>query len=120
MGQVPFNPPNVSGWEGGTAWLSTSVDPGALRRRVGRAAQDRVEEGSIPRDARRRRPAIDRAVAATGRPRVGAASPRARCAATPRSAVAGRTEKWEVDHYYPERQRVLRHLLLAGPEAQVC
>ena len=37
-----------------------------------------------------------------------------------RSAVAGRTERWEVDHYYPERQRVLRHLLLAGPEAQVC
>ena len=32
-----------------------------------------------------------------------------------RSAVAGRTEKWEVNHYYPERQRVLRHLLLAGP-----
>jgi hypothetical protein len=35
-------------------------------------------------------------------------------------SVAGRTEKWEVTHYYPEHQRVLRHLLLAGPDAQVC
>ena len=35
------------------------------------------------------------------------------------SSVKGRTDAWEVKHYYPERQRVLRHLLLAGPEAQV-
>jgi len=25
MGQVPFHPPNVSGWDSGTAWLSTSA-----------------------------------------------------------------------------------------------
>jgi hypothetical protein len=35
-------------------------------------------------------------------------------------SVAGRTDPWEVKHYFPERQRVLRHLLLAGPDAQVC
>ena len=25
MGQVPFNPPSVKGWDGGTAWISTST-----------------------------------------------------------------------------------------------
>ncbi len=25
MGQVPFNPPNVKGWDGGKAWISTST-----------------------------------------------------------------------------------------------
>ena len=25
MGQVPFNPPNVKGWDGGRAWISTST-----------------------------------------------------------------------------------------------
>ena len=37
-----------------------------------------------------------------------------------RRSVAGRDEKWEIKHYFPERERVLRHVLLAGPDAQVC
>jgi hypothetical protein len=37
-----------------------------------------------------------------------------------RRSVAGRDEKWEIKHYYPERERVLRQVLLAGPDAQVC
>lgn len=35
-------------------------------------------------------------------------------------SVAGRTDDWEIKHFFPERQRVLRHLILAGPDAQVC
>ena len=37
-----------------------------------------------------------------------------------RRSVAGKDEKWEVKHYWPERERVLRQVLLAGPDAQVC
>jgi uncharacterized protein (DUF1800 family) len=117
MGQVPFSPPNVAGWEGGVAWLSTS----AIRARFDAASavlEGRVAEGSIPR-GETPAAAIGRAVAATGRPRVGPVTARA-LRRYARGAVAGRTERWEVAHYYPERQRVLRHLLLAGPEAQVC
>ena len=36
------------------------------------------------------------------------------------ASVAGKDKPWQVRHYWPERQRVLRHLLLAGPDAQVC
>ena len=117
MGQVPFNPPNVSGWEGGTAWLST----GSIQARFEAASailEHKIGEGSIPR-SETAAAAIDKAISATGRPRVGPDTGRA-LRRYARSAVAGRTEGWEVEHYYPERQRVLRHLLLAGPEAQVC
>ena len=117
MGQVPFHPPNVSGWESGTAWLSTS----SIRARFDAATfvlRKTIEDGSIAATQTPAR-AIASAIAATGRPRVG---PRTRKALQRYAvkSVAGRTEKWEVKHYYPERQRVLRHLLLAGPDAQVC
>ena len=117
MGQVPFHPPNMSGWEGGTAWLSTS----SIRARFGAASavlRETIEDGSIGAGETPAR-AISRAIAATGRPRVGPRTARAMRRYAVRS-VAGRTDKWEVEHYYPERQRVLRHLLLAGPDAQVC
>jgi uncharacterized protein (DUF1800 family) len=117
MGQQPFHPPNVSGWEGGASWLSTS----SIRARFDAASaviRDTIEDGSI---SERQTPAqaLRSALAATGHPRVGPRTRRALQGYAVRS-VAGRTDEWEVEHYYPERQRVLRHLLLAGPDAQVC
>lgn len=117
MGQVPFHPPNVSGWEGGAAWLSTS----SIRARFAAATtvlRETIEDGSIAADQTPAE-ALRSALAATGRPRVGPRTARALHAYAVRS-VAGRTDDWEVEHYLPERQRVLRHLLLAGPDAQVC
>ncbi len=117
MGQVPFHPPDVSGWEGGTAWLSTS----SIRARFDAASavlRDTIEDGSIPATQSPAQ-AVRSALAATGSPRMGASTRRALQAYAVRS-VAGRTDDWEVEHYFPERQRVLRHLLLAGPDAQVC
>ena len=77
-----------------------------------------IKDGSI---SSRQTPqqALASAFAATGRPRVGPRTSNAlrRFAVT---SVKGRTDDWEVEHYFPERQRVLRHLLLAGPDAQVC
>jgi uncharacterized protein (DUF1800 family) len=117
MGQVPFHPPNVSGWDSGTAWLSTS----SIRARFDAASavlSKTIKDGSI---SSRQTPqqAVASALAATGRPRVGPRTANAlrRYAVT---SVKGRTDDWEVEHYFPERQRVLRHLLLAGPDAQVC
>jgi uncharacterized protein (DUF1800 family) len=117
MGQVPFHPPNVSGWEGGTAWLSTS----SIRARFDAATAvlyETIKDGSV---SGRETPqqAIAKAVAATGGPRVGRRTARAMRRYAVRS-VAGRTDPREVKPYFPERQRVLRHQLLAGPDAQVC
>ena len=117
MGQMPFHPPNVSGWPSGQAWLST----GSLRTRFHAATAalgEAVADGSIAHTESAER-ALARARAATNDPWL---SPRGRAALRryAKHSVAGRTEPWEVKHFFPERQRVLRHLLLAGPDAQVC
>ena len=117
MGQEPFYPPNVSGWEGDEAWLTT----GTVRGRYVAASValgDEIKEGSIPRTQTPAQ-ALRSALEATGRPWC---SPRTMTVLRgySRRSVAGKDEGWQVKHYWPERQRVLRHLLLAGPDAQVC
>jgi len=117
MGQVPFHPPNVSGWEGGTAWLSTS----SIRARFDAATAvlyEKIKDGSISAKETPEK-AIAKAIEATGNPPFGPRTANALHRYAVQS-VKGRTDDWEVKHYFPERQRVLRHLLLAGPDAQVC
>jgi len=117
MGQQPFYPPSVAGWDQDEAWLT----PATVRARfhaVSRVLRDAVPEGGIPA-TETPRAAVARALRACGHPPLSPAMRRV-LERHARRAVAGRTERWEVRHYFPERQRVLRHLLLAGPEAQVC
>ena len=117
MGQVPFHPPNVSGWQSGPAWLSTS----SIRARfdaANAAIADTIKDGSIP-GTETPAQAVASALAATGRPRIGPRTANAMHRYSVQS-VAGRTDDNEIKHYFPERQRVLRHILLAGPDAQVC
>lgn len=117
MGQRPFYPPNVNGWDQDTAWMSTA----SVRARYSAASriikEMNIEDGSLSANQTPAK-ALEAALAATGDPWI---SPQTRAALMryARTSVAGRTEKWEVKHYFPERQRVLRHLLLAGPDAQV-
>ncbi|MFN8124413.1 MAG: DUF1800 domain-containing protein [Thermoleophilia bacterium] len=117
MGQQPFYPPNVAGWDQDASWLS----PATIRARfdvVSKVLDKDIKDGSIDKTETVDQ-ALASAIAATGRPQI---SPRTRTAMKryAAAAVAGRTDDWEVKHYFPERQRVLRHLLLAGPDAQVC
>jgi uncharacterized protein (DUF1800 family) len=117
MGQRPFYPPNVSGWEQNEAWLSTS----ALRMRFQAAAsllQDAIKDGAVPQ-SRTPEQALDRSRAYAGQPWTSKATTSA-LASYSRRSVAGWDEKYEIKHYWPERERVLRQVLLAGPDAQVC
>ena len=117
MGQRPFYPPNVSGWEQNEAWLSTS----SLRMRFQAASfllDETIKDGSVP-EKRTPEQAVERSVAFAGNPWTSRATTSA-LASYSRRSVAGRGEKWEIKHYYPERERVLRQVLLAGPDAQVC
>ena len=64
MGQRPFYPPNVSGWEQNEAWLSTS----SLRMRFQAAAsllRDAIEDGEIPHE-RTPEQALERSLAYAG------------------------------------------------------
>lgn len=117
MGQQPFYPPSVAGWQQNEAWLS----PATIRARFHAASKmvdDWVEDGSIP-VSESPAAAVASALTACGAPLLTART-RAALDRFARRSVAGRTDRWEVEHYFPERQRVLRHLILAGPDAQVC
>jgi uncharacterized protein (DUF1800 family) len=117
MGQRPFYPPNVSGWEQNEAWLST----GSLRMRFQAASallQDAIKDGAVPQK-RTPEQALERSLVYAGQPWTSPATSSALTSYSRRS-VAGKDEKWAVKHYWPERERVLRHVLLAGPDAQVC
>jgi uncharacterized protein (DUF1800 family) len=118
MGQVPFYPPNVAGWDQDTAWLS----PATIRARFEAASEiidndKSIEDGSI-KGTQTAKEAITSAFVATGLPYM---SPRTRKALERYSttSVADKKDESEIEHYFPERQRVLRHLMLAGPDAQV-
>jgi uncharacterized protein (DUF1800 family) len=117
MGQRPFYPPNVSGWEQNEAWLSTS----SLRMRFQAAAsllRDEIKDGDIPAE-RTPAQALEHSLAYAGQPWTSPSTTSA-LASYSRRSVAGRNEKSEVTHFWPERERVLRQVLLAGPDAQVC
>ena len=49
LGQIPFYPPNVSGWPSGQAWLSTAAADARLRAAtaLARAAQAPLPAGSV-------------------------------------------------------------------------
>jgi uncharacterized protein (DUF1800 family) len=108
MGQQPYFPPTVAGWEGGLSWLNTNT---ALARfafvagLVGNATIDDVRaEG--PADA------VARAHAAVGAPWLADGTRAALRDYATRAAVSTPGAR-------RERQLVLRTLLLAGPDAQV-
>ena len=117
MGQVPFYPPNVSGWPANSEWLST----GAVQARfsaANRLIEKTIEDGSIPAKQSPDEALAD-AIRFAGRPWTSRRTEQT-LHGYARSSVSGRTDDNEVKHYWPERQRVLRHILLAGPDAQVC
>lgn len=116
MGQRPFYPPNVSGWEQDDAWLSTAT----IKARFDAAStllENVLKDGAVPKTQTPAQ-AVAAALRATGLPFTSARTKRALLDYATKS-VAGRNEDWEVRHYFTERQRVLRHILLAGPDAQV-
>lgn len=112
MGQMPFFPPHVGGWDQGEAFLST----GAAKARfeaIGSALQTRqIKDGSVPTTELPDR-ALELMRTQTGRPWESPAT------SSQLTRLARRyTPQWNDDrHFATERRLVLRHLLLAGPDA---
>jgi len=110
MGQLPYSPPTVAGWEGGLTWLNTNTTLArfALAQRLvslpAKAPEDIAGEAA---DA-----AVTRAHTAVGRPWVAPATRGALVAYAGRAPVA-RSQDRDV------RQRALRAFMLGGPDGQV-
>ncbi|HEX2126557.1 MAG TPA: DUF1800 family protein, partial [Thermoleophilaceae bacterium] len=119
MGQLLFHPPSVAGWDWGPAWLSTNtmksrfqavtylmLDDGPLK-----VADKSVAVGTSVADA------IEQARAVTGRPWT---SPETDAALEKlATTMVANLRSWERQTRADHRQRVLRHLLLSGPDAHL-
>ena len=119
MGQRPFSPPSVAGWEWGPAWLDTSAMH--ARYLAANSLLDvppvKVEEDSTPLDLTPEQH-LERALAVTGRPWISDRTGRQlKTLATRYRAMADR--EWKVQTAADMTQRALRHLLLSGPDAQL-
>jgi uncharacterized protein (DUF1800 family) len=117
MGQLPFSPPSVAGWEWGTAWLSSNT----MHMRFDTAnalleGRRRVRDGGAPK-ADTPAEAVARARSAVDRPWTSAATDAQLLKLATRLLSGG--AEGERQQRADMCQRVLRHLLLAGPDAQV-
>jgi uncharacterized protein (DUF1800 family) len=108
MGQLPYFPPNVSGWEGGLAWLNT--DTALARFGFISALLQKVKITDVPGESAAA--AYQRAYAAVGSPWLAAGTQTAiqNFANSASSSTASKRL---------QRQLALRALILAGPDAQV-
>ncbi len=115
MGQYPFRPPSVAGWDWGTSWLSSN----SMRVRFDFAnymidtPRVGVEDGSTPNKLSPKQ-AVARARRVVGNPWTSPATDR---------ELMRIARRVLADEDFDERgdmcQRVLRHLLISGPDAQV-
>jgi uncharacterized protein (DUF1800 family) len=122
MGQYPFRPPSVAGWDWGPAWLSTNTIKArfsAVTYLMVEGAPLEVREGSTPINL----PADDavaRARKAVGDPWT---SPETDAALQRMSAGFFSDFKpkqtWGWQTRSDQREAALRHLLLSGPDAQL-
>jgi hypothetical protein len=109
MGQQPYFPPNVSGWEGGLSWLNTNT---ALARWgfVTKLVSSGPAIADVPNEAAQA--AYDRAYLAVGSPWLAAGTKTLILAAA--TSMPSKLAPQRL-----QRQQVLRTLMLAGPDAQV-
>ncbi len=121
MGQMPFDPPSVAGWDWGPTWLSTNsvrarFSCGNYLTERGTAA---VPDGA-GRPSDKPAQALGRALAATGQPWISART-RAAFLELAHGAFAGvRADDRQGRQSRADMlQRSLRHLLLTGPDAQL-
>jgi uncharacterized protein (DUF1800 family) len=108
MGQLPYFPPNVAGWEGGLSWLNT--DTALARFALISALLSNANIGDVPGETPAA--AYARAYAATGAPWLAPGTEsaiRSFANSAPSSSASKRVQ----------RQIALRALILAGPDAQV-
>jgi uncharacterized protein (DUF1800 family) len=122
MGQMPFSPPSVAGWDWGPAWMSTAT----MRARflcatwICKDPPVKVGKGTVdPKWTPAEQ--VERARAATGRPSTSSATDRELLRLARRFLSINVKPGAEVPQYQAElAQSALRHLLLSGPDACLC
>ena len=114
MGQAPFYPPNVGGWDQNEAFLATASNKARWEAIAYLLYQNGFADGDVPRDEKPAKALAD-ARRFAGNPWTAAGTD----ARLERFASEVVPDGEDDTHSAAERRRVLRHLLLAGPDAQV-
>lgn len=121
MGQMPFEPPSVAGWDWGPAWLSTNTTKARFVAvtRLLRGSPLAVPDNTVSPDT----PAAEQIAVARGAAGLPWTSPQTdvvldRMAAGFFSDITPR-QTWKRQRRADHLQRILRHFLLAGPDAQL-
>jgi uncharacterized protein (DUF1800 family) len=121
MGQYPFQPPSVAGWDWGPAWLNTNT----VRARftaVNYLVQQpplKVDDKSIPVTLSADEH-LAMALQAAGSPWISKSTAGSLKAMVPRFFQGVKpTNTWQMQSRADMCQRALRHLLLSGPDAQL-
>ena len=114
MGQLPYFPPTVAGWEGGLSWLNTNTALarfGFIGDVIGNAPNGSpAKVADVPNETPAA--AFDRAYGAVGSPWMSAGTRAAIQDYATRASVKASKDRIA-------RQVMLRTLMLAGPDAQV-
>jgi uncharacterized protein (DUF1800 family) len=119
MGQMPFSPPSVAGWDWGAAWMSTAT----MRARflcatwICKDPPVKVAKGTVdPKWTVAEQ--VEHARAAVGRPWTSATTDRELHRLAQRFMTIGVKPGADLPQYQAElAQSALRHLLLSGPDA---
>jgi uncharacterized protein (DUF1800 family) len=121
MGQMPFRPPSVAGWDWGPAWLSTNTMKNrfqAVTYLFNDGGPLEVADGSTPVDLSPQ-DAVMRAWVAVGQPWVSDATRDALIHMAGGAFSDLRTNDRRRQQRADMRERALRHLLLSGPDAHL-
>lgn len=119
MGQRLFSPPSVAGWDGGLAWLSTY----SMHVRwdfANSLLDDRLEvrDKAMPPNITAKE-SLSRAKSVTGRPWISPQTERKLLQLAKRQLAPRSADIRERQQAADMTQRMLRHLLIAGPDNQV-
>jgi uncharacterized protein (DUF1800 family) len=122
MGQMPFDPPSVAGWDWGAAWMSSNAMK-VRHQAVNELTEHgrlRVRDKSTPTSLSPRE-AVRRARRAAGQPWVSEQTlGAAHALAHQMLAGSDKSHDWQqLQQRADMTQRSLRQLFLAGPDAQV-
>jgi uncharacterized protein (DUF1800 family) len=121
VGQTPFYPPNVGGWEAGR-WLNT----GTWLARFNLAARMIDDKRAVkPHDVKKKasvdpKALTEQALGFWGGPTVSSATRRALLSYATSAAVNAATEPWEREQYPALALSALRALVVASPDYQTC
>lgn len=119
IGQTPFYPPNVAGWDA-TRWLNTGTWQARFNLTADMIGQQRALDPAKDKVKAEPKAMTRRALAFWGAPQISASTLRALRGYAEAAAIGAATADWERQQYPALAENALRALIVASPDYQTC